>query len=79
MNITFISDLVDDQAHGYSVQVVQLTDCTSPYSEITQPLIRVEDSLICRIALIPGYEVTSADIKVPNNDECGYIINQKEG
>jgi hypothetical protein len=78
ISIVFHSDLVDNEAKGFSIQVVQLTDCTTPVDEIKTLPIRVEDSS-CKISLLPDGEINSTEIQMAKDQECAYIINQEEG
>ncbi|XP_046452995.1 cubilin-like [Daphnia pulex] len=77
VSIVFHSDSVDNEAQGFSIQVVQLTDCTTTVTEITALPIRVEDSS-CKIPLLPNEVVNSTEIESRQNQECVYIINQEE-
>jgi hypothetical protein len=78
VSIVFHSDSVDNEAQGFSIQVVQLTDCTTTVTEITALPIRVEDSS-CKIPLLTNEVVNSTEIESRQNQECVYIINQEEG
>lgn len=78
VSIVFHSDSVDNEAQGFSIQVVQLTDCTTTVMEITALPIRVEDSS-CKIPLLTNEVVNSTEIESRQNQECVYIINQEEG
>lgn len=79
VSIVFHSaDVVDSDAQGFSIQVVQLTDCTTPVIEEKELSFRDEDAP-CKIPLFPYEVVNLTDIETRKDQECAYVINQEEG
>lgn len=77
---TFISDIKNDPAEGFSIQVVQLTDCTSPAVDVPQPPIRNQE-VPCRLPLaLPVFNVDSGNVPLRQGYQlCAYTVEQQEG
>lgn len=83
---TFRSDFIDDAAQGFSIQAIQITDCSTPaviLPALPTPSLKIEDSP-CHVALIPpNRDINSANLIVRADtidlSYCAYSILQQPG
>ncbi|XP_057375783.1 cubilin-like [Daphnia carinata] len=76
VDIRFHSGWIDNEAEGFSIHVVQLTDCTVPPQE-TNPLPpRIEESL-CETSFLPEQGTNTTEVQSRNNGGCMYVRNEE--